>query len=70
MNNYIADEAKIIRYYHMVKMTRDGGDVTLEEAAREFTEKYAAKYEKLWHEGISQRDLRIGLFFPDEEGMR
>ncbi len=51
-------------------MTREGRDVTMDEATEDFVDRYAAKYEKVWYEGIEQRDLRISLFFGEEEGMK
>ena len=70
MGTYLEDEVDIIKYYRMVKMTRERRDVTLDEATRDFVDRYAAKYEKVWYKGIEQRDLRISLFFGEEEGMK
>lgn len=61
MSTYLEDEVDVIKHFKILEMERKGY-VSIEDAAKRFTEKYAEKYEEIWYDGISQTEIRLRLF--------
>lgn len=65
MRTYLEDEVNAIKHFRMIKMSRGNNYVSLDDATKEFVEKYAAEYEKIWYAGIRTEEIRLRLFAPD-----
>ena len=66
-SDYIQKEVMLMNYYRMRVASLTGEDLGRAEAAKQFTEQYAKRYEEVYSEGISQEDLRIKLFYPGRD---